>query len=135
MQNFNDPIFWIHVSICQFLIMCFIIFVYWKHVKPEIYRILWMIRCGFIDERFNMQMDFISYAKHIKQWFPTEPDELQLEKIHDGIEAFRKEHEKHCDPVQVAAHVKDLYDIHNGKAIKNFEVTVQGTIMQSKNSR
>lgn len=132
MQNFTDPTFWLHVAIVNSLIILFFCFLNWKKIKPEIIKFLWMIRCGFVNENFNMQMDFISYAEHIRIWFPKEPTEKELEQIHDNIEAFREEHQQRCDPKLVAKYVKDLYDIHNGKAIKNFEVTIQGMLMESK---
>jgi hypothetical protein len=100
----------------------------WKQVKPGLIRVLYWVKCGFINENFNLQMDFMKYAEFLREI--ENPDETRLENIHRGIEEFRVLWERYCDQGRVAYYVKQLYEIHNSQKL-DFEVTVQGILMES----
>jgi hypothetical protein len=104
-------------------------FFMWKQLKPGLVRGLYWIKCGFISERFNMQMDFFEYARHLQSIEIV--DEVRAERIHLGIEEFRETWKKYCDHEEVGRLCRELYAIHNMKPL-NFEITVQGIIMQKK---
>lgn len=112
------------------MLMIAYIFFCWKQLKPGIIKGLYWIKCGFLSDNFDMQMDFVSYSKTLKS--VEKPTEEQLIDIHYGIEAFRNEWKDKCDPRLVSRYVKELFEIHNMKPL-DFEVTVEGMLMsQSK---
>ncbi len=91
-------------------------------------RFLYYIKNGFHSDNFDMQMDCHEYKSFLKAIKPWELTEMRLDRIHKGIEEFRVTWERKCDPELVATYVKELYDVHNGKALPKLTVSVEGII-------
>lgn len=111
MEQLNDIIFWKQVSI----VTSSIIIIAAIAERKRIWRSL---RKSIMCDRYNLQVDYNEYYDFLKNH--PHPD---IEKINEGIEEFRKYHEKKVPKAIVSSYVKSLYDIHKYTPTAEFSLS------------